>query len=142
VAKERGADLGADDAVIDEIRVTLETGTVNGAGTDNQVLIWFDNREHRIARDPTTAFAPDSVATKILIGKDVPGTLGALRRASIVLTLRLARAEIAVSWFCRRALIEVKLRGSDAFEPYLEDREVGWLSQDEPPRRSIAYALQ
>jgi hypothetical protein len=72
----------------------------------------------------------------------LPASLGALRRASILLTVDLGRAAAATSWYCERARVEVRLEGSEAWVPYLERRDVGWLSLDEPPRRSPAYALQ
>ena len=140
--RERGALLGADDAPIAEIRVSLETGTANGAGSDNPVLIWIDNQRYKVSRQPTQAFAPGVTIVETLMGPGLPRTLGALRNASIVLTLHLDRAEIGASWYCERVAIEVRLEGAEDYQTYLEAREVGWLSQDEPPRRSTAYALQ
>lgn len=141
-AGERGAELGDDDAEIEEIRVTVETGTVNGAGTDKPVLVWFDNQPHKLSRNPSTAFLSGRTTSANLRGAGVPRTLGELRRASILLTLHLQRAEIAASWYCERAAVEVLLEGAGEHTVYLESRKVGWLSQDEPPRRSPAYALQ
>lgn len=140
--RERGAMLGPDDAPIAEIRVSLETGTANGAGSDNPVLIWIDNQRYKISNEPMQAFAPGVTSVATLMGPGLPRTLGGLRNASIVLTLHLDRAEIGASWYCERAAIEVRLEGSEDYQTYLEVREVGWLSQDEPPRRSTAYALQ
>lgn len=142
LAHERAPALGPDDALIDEIRVTVRTGTVNGAGTQDPVLVWFDNRPHELSRQPANDFAPGHTASASLLGRGVPRTLGELRRASIVLALHLDRAEIAASWYCERALVEVKLEGADGYETYLESADVGWLSQDEPPRRAAFYALQ
>jgi hypothetical protein len=76
------------------------------------------------------------------MGPGLPRTLGDLRNASIVLTLHLDRAEIGASWYCERSAIEVRLEGAEDFHVYLEARSIGWLSQDEPPRRSTSYALQ
>jgi len=36
----------------------------------------------------------------------------------------------------------VRLEGRETYEPYLERLDVGWLSLNQPPRRSPAYALQ
>jgi hypothetical protein len=138
----RGAKLGPDDAEIAEIRVSVETGTVNGAGSQNPVLIWLDNRPFRLSDAPERDFAPGKVVTATLMGGGVPRSLGELRRASILMTLHLDRAEIAASWYCSRVAIELRLEGSEDTVPYLEVRDVGWLSQDEPPRRSPAFGLQ
>ena len=140
--RERGALLGPDDAPIAEIRVSLETGTANGAGSDNPVLIWIDNQRYRVSTEPRQAFAPGVTSVATLMGPGLPRTLGGLRNASIVLTLHLDRAEIGASWYCERAAIEVRLEGTEDFQTYLDARGIGWLSQDEPPRRSTAYALQ
>jgi hypothetical protein len=138
----RGAGLGPDGTRIEDVRVTLETGTLNGAGTDNNIALWFDNQRMRLTSTPGSAFAAGGTLTTTLAGEHVPRNLGELRRASIVLTMDLARASIASSWFCEDAKIEVRLEGDEDFRTYLDDGEVGWLSQDEPPRRSTAYALQ
>lgn len=141
-AGERGAGLGPDDRVIDAIRVAVETGRANGAGTQNPVLVWFNNRGYRISRAPVEDFAPGTRAVVILHQEDLPHTLGELRRSSILLTLHLTRAAIASSWYCERATVEVKLADASDFQTYLNREAIGWLSQDEPPRRSPAYALQ
>lgn len=141
-SEERRPALGPDEAEIGSIRVTVETGTVNGAGTDNPVVIWFDNQGHKLSDEPARAFVPGSRVSATLSGSGVPKTLGELRRTSIVITLQLNRAEIAASWYCERARIEVRLEGQEGYATYLESGSVGWLSQDEPPRRSPAYALQ
>jgi len=138
----RAPDLGPEDAAIGALRVTVDTGSVNGAGTDRPVLLWLDNRPHALSDAPRGDFAPGATATATLRGSGVPVTLGALRRASILLTVDLGRSAIATSWYCARAALEVRLEGSAAWVPYLERRDVGWLSLDEPPRRSPAYALQ
>lgn len=39
LSSERGAEPGPDDAGIGAVRVTVETGTVNGAGTHNPVYV-------------------------------------------------------------------------------------------------------
>lgn len=142
LALERVPALGPDDALIDELRVTLRTGTLNGAGTQHAVQIWFDNRPQQLSRQPTVDFAPGHSVSASLLGRGVPRTLGELRRASIVLALRLDRAEISASWYCEHALVEVKLEGGEGYQTYIESDGVGWLSQDEPPRRSPFYALQ
>jgi hypothetical protein len=134
--------LGPDDARIEEIRIQLETGTANGAGTDKPVLVWIGNHRHKLSRNPARDFAPGTGVTATLRGGDLPRTLGALRRASIVLALDLGSSAIASSWNCASARIDVRLADSDAFETYLENRDVGWLSLDEPPRRPPAFALQ
>jgi hypothetical protein len=142
VAQERAPALGPDGTLIDEIRVTVRTGTVNGAGTQDAVKIWFDNRPQQLSRQPTRDFAAGATVSATLLGRGVPRTLGELRRASIVLALQLNRAEIGASWYCDRVSLEVKLAGADGYDTYLESDDVGWLSQDEPPRRSSFYALQ
>ena len=141
-SRERGAELGPDDAEIAEIRVSVETGTANGAGSQNPVRIWLDNRPFELSDAPERDFAPGRAVTTTLMGAGLPRTLGELRRASIVLALQLGRAAIAASWYCARAAIEVRLEGSKDAVRYLEVRDVGWLSQDEPPRRSPSFALQ
>ena len=142
VSLDAGAALGPDAAAIGSIRVTVDTGVRNGAGTTNPILVWFENRPYSLADDPLQAFRPGQSISAVLTGSAIPRTLGALRRSSILLTMHLDRAQITASWFCDRALIEVRLQGSEEYAPYLEDRGVGWLSLDEPPRRSTAYALQ
>jgi hypothetical protein len=139
---ERGAELGPDDSRIAEIRVTLETGTANGAGSDNPALLWIDNRRYKVTAEAAHTLAPGTTSTATLMGPGLPRTLGDLRNASIVLTLHLDRAEIGASWYCERSAIEVRLEGAEDFHVYLEARSIGWLSQDEPPRRSTSYALQ
>jgi len=141
-SRERGAELGPDDAEIAEILASVETGTANGAGSQNAVRIWIDHRPFELSDAPERDFAPGRAITTSLLGSGLPRTLGELRRASIVLTLKLDRAEIAASWYCARATIGVRLEGSEEAVPYLEVRDVGWLSQDEPPRRSTQFALQ
>lgn len=138
----RTPELGADNAVVGAIRITLRTGTVNGAGTDNPVLVWFDNQRQEISRAPVQDFAPGASVEAVLTGTGLPRTLGALRRSSIVLTLHLDRASIGASWYCDLARVEVRLEGEEDYDRYLEVRDLGWLSQAEPPRRSPAYALQ
>lgn len=142
LSRERGVDLGPDGARISAIRVAVATGTVNGAGTDNPVLIWFGDRSHELAEEPARAFTPGESVSATLIGGGVPETVGELRRSSILLTLHLGRAAIAASWYCDRVSIEVRLEGETDYRPYLERRDVGWLSLDEPPRRSPAFAPQ
>ena len=142
LARERAPELGPDHTRIGRIRLTVETGTANGAGTDRAVLVWLDRQRHALGSPHEGAFSPGATATAILTGPGLPRTLGELRRASIVLALDLGRASIGASWHCRRARIEVRLEGSEEWLEYLTSQEVGWLSQDEPPRRSSAYALQ
>ncbi len=142
VTSDRGADLGPDDASIGAVRVSVDTGIANGAGTDNPVLVWINNQRYEITDDPARAFEPGGTVAGMLLGPGLPRTLGELRRSSIVLALDLGRAEIAASWYCDRAAVEVRLEGEEAYRPYLESRDVGWLSLDEPPRRAPAYALQ
>lgn len=142
LAGERAPDLGPDDTPVQELRVTVETGTVNGAGTENPIVVWFGERRYELSQAPTRDFEPGRRTVLTLAGSRVPRTLGALRRSSILLTLQLNRAQMAASWYCSYASIEVLLEGRDDFATYLEKRDVGWLSQDEPPRRSPAFALQ
>ena len=108
---ERGVGLGPDPTPIESLRVAVETGEVNGAGTQNPVLVWFDNRSHRLSRQPTADFAPGERVVATLYSEDLPATLGELRRASILLTLHLTRAAIASSWYCQAASVEVLLEG-------------------------------
>lgn len=141
-APELGAQLGDDSSRIGGIRVAVTTGRVNGAGTDNAVIAWFDNVPFELSDDPASAFTPGSRTSSVLSGPGLPRTLGELRRASVVLSLHLNHAEIGASWYCESASVEVRLEGSESYTPYLTAVDVGWLSQDEPPRRSPAYALQ
>jgi len=120
----------------------VKTGVVNGAGTLKPILAWFDNQPFVLSRDAQQDFAPGVQTSAVLSGPGLPRTLGALRAASILLTVQLDRAEMGVSWYCDSASVEVRLEGSDDYRLYLSDTGVGWLSQDEPPRRSTAYALQ
>jgi len=136
------AELGPDTAAIGNIRITVKTGVVNGAGTLKPILAWFDNQPFVLSRDAQQDFAPGVQTSAVLSGPGLPRTLGALRAASILLTVQLDRAEMGVSWYCDSASVEVRLEGSDDYRLYLSDTGVGWLSQDEPPRRSTAYALQ
>ena len=140
--RSAASELGAPEREIGSIRVTVETGRRNGAGTDNAILVWFDNRRARISPPAERALAPGESESIVLSGDVIPQTLGALTNASILLTLDLGRAEIAASWYCAQALVEVRFAGSEEYVRYLEASEIGWLSQDEPPRRSTAYALQ
>ena len=142
LSDERAPELGADETPIGSLRVSVATGTVNGAGTDNPVLVWFDNQRHELGEDPAAAFARGQEASAVLRGPGLPRTLGELRRTSILLTLHINRAEIGASWFCDRVRVEVRLEGEGNYTTYLERSDVGWLSQDEPPRRSTAYAIQ
>ncbi len=143
LAAQRGAALGPDDARIGGIRVTLETGSVNGAGTHRPVLLWLDNEEHELGDGrPSEAFAAGARHTTILSGPGLPRTLGALRQSSLVLALSLGDAAIGASWYCERALVEVRLEGEASFSPYLDRSQIAWLSMGEPPRRSPLFALQ
>lgn len=138
----RAPELGRDDTPLASIRVTLDTGTRNGAGTDNDVVLWIDNRRHGVSSQPAEDLAAGRSVSATFRGSSIPRTLGELRRASLVLTLQIERADIASSWYCERVLLEVRPEGAEEFATYLERRDVGWLSQDEPPRRSNAFALQ
>lgn len=141
-ASDRAPELGSDETPIGSLRITVETGVRNGAGTDRPILAWLDNARSALTDAPETAFASGKTVSAVLRGPSVPRTLGDLRRASIVLALDLSRAAIDVSWYCERALVEVRLEGSEEYRTYLDRRDVGWLSQNELPRRSPAYALQ
>ncbi len=139
----RGAALGPDDAPIGGIRVTVETGVANGAGTHRPVLLWLDNAAHELGDGRAAeAFAPGARHTTTLSGPGLPRTLGALRQASLVLALSLGDAAIGASWYCERALVEVRLEGEETFAPYVERTDVAWLSMGEPPRKSPLFALQ
>lgn len=137
----RGPELGDDANEIGGVRVTVETSGANGAGSTNPIVVWFDNRGSRLADDPLAAFAAGHETTAVLTSK-IPRTVGELRSASIVLTMALERGAISASWKCRRARVEVRLVGEERYRPYLDRDDVGWLSLDEPPRRSLAFALQ
>ncbi len=56
--------------------------------------------------------------------------------------MALERATISASWKCRKLRIEVRRAGAESDVPYLERDDVGWLSLDAPPRKSLAFALQ
>ncbi len=141
LSSERGAALGPDDTRIGGIRVVLETGVANGAGTTRPVLLWLNNRRFALGT-PEEALDPGERSTTVLGGAGLPRTLGELRRSSLVLALELGDAAIGASWYCARAAVEVRLEGSEEYRRYLDRPEVGWLSMGEPPRKSPLYALQ
>jgi len=56
--------------------------------------------------------------------------------------MALERAAISASCTSRKLRIEVRRAGEVKRVPYLERDDVGWLSLDEPQRKSLAFALQ